>query len=90
MSDPYDFEPLIDVNEVARLFKFTPQHIRRLAERKIIPATKYGREWRFRRSDLNRSFHDACTGPKNIDVFSNLSATPPPVPSRPRGRPRND
>jgi excisionase family DNA binding protein len=90
VSEPFDFETLIDANEVARLFKFTPQHIRRLAERKIIPAARYGREWRFRRSDLNRAFQEACTGTKNVDMFSVPISPAPSASRRPRGRPRNN
>ncbi len=87
MSEPFDFEPLIDTQEVARLMKFTPQHIRRLAERKLIPAVRFGREWRFRRSDLDRAFREASM--TTVDVFSlPVSSTPDP-PRRSRGRPRN-
>lgn len=89
MSEPFDCEPFLDVNEVAKMFKFTPQHIRRLAERKIIPGAKYGKEWRFRRSDLLRSFRAACIGAKNVDVFSLPAAAPAIISKRPRGRPRD-
>jgi excisionase family DNA binding protein len=86
----FEFEELITTDEVAELFKFTPQHIRRLAERKIIPATRYGKEWRFRKSDLDRTFREAC----GIKPLAELETFPvirpePITPKRRRGRPTN-
>jgi excisionase family DNA binding protein len=83
-----EFEELIDTNEVAELFGFTPQHIRRLAEKKIIPAARYGREWRFRRSDLDRAFREA-SGIKPLPELETFPVVrPEPItPKRRRGRP---
>jgi excisionase family DNA binding protein len=85
---PFDFEELIDTNEVAELFGFTPQHIRRLADKKIIPAARFGKEWRFRRSDLDRAFREASSI-STLPVLETFAVIPPqPVrPRRPRGRP---
>jgi excisionase family DNA binding protein len=84
----FEFEELITTDEVAELFKFTPQHIRRLAERKLIPATRYGKEWRFRKSDLDRAFRQASA----ITTLPVLETFPvirpePVTPRRRRGRP---
>lgn len=93
MPDQQELEDFIDAHEVARILKFTPQHIRRLAEDKIIPGKKYGREWRFRRSDLLRSHMEACAGgsrSQDVEPFSMpAEIQPTPAPKRPRGRPRN-
>jgi hypothetical protein len=82
--------------DVARILKFTPQHIRRMAELKVIPARQYGKEWRFRRCDLIRAHVEGCgLRPKSQDIGSSSMptvASPPPGPAappkRPRGRPR--
>jgi excisionase family DNA binding protein len=83
---PFDFEELLTADEVAVIFKFTPQHIRRLATRKLIPAVQYGKVWRFRRSDLDRAFREASS---IMPVLETFPVVPPePVrPKRPRGRP---
>lgn len=84
----FDFEELLTADEVAELFKFTPQHIRRLATRKLIPAARFGKEWRFRRSDLDRAFREASS----ITTLPALETFPvirpePVTPKRGRGRP---
>jgi excisionase family DNA binding protein len=85
---PFDFEQLLTADEVAELFGFTPQHIRRLATRKIIPAARFGKEWRFRKSDLDRAFREASS----ITTLPVLETFPvirpePVTPRRRRGRP---
>ena len=84
----FDFEELLTADEVAELFKFTPQHIRRLATRKLIPAARFGKEWRFRRSDLDRAFREA-SGIKPLPELETFPVVrPEPVtPKRRRGRP---
>jgi excisionase family DNA binding protein len=84
---PFEFEELLTADEVAEIFKFSPQHIRRLATRKMIPAARFGKEWRFRRSDLDRAFREASS--ITLPVLETFPVVPPsPVrPRRPRGRP---
>jgi len=53
------------------------QHIRRLATRKLIPGARFGKEWRFRHSDLDRAFREAssiATLP-GVRDFSGAAAT---------------
>jgi excisionase family DNA binding protein len=85
---PFDFEELLTADEVAEIFQFTPQHIRRLATRKLIPGARFGKEWRFRRSDLDRAFREASSI-TTLPVLETFPVVPPePVrPKRPRGRP---
>jgi excisionase family DNA binding protein len=85
-GDPNEFEPFLDVNDVAKMLRFSGQHIRRLAEQKIIPAKKYGKEWRFLRSDLFRG-HKEMSGIRITEVPSVSVEQPTPAPRRPRGRP---
>ncbi len=89
MPDSQDFEPFMNVYEVAHLFKFTPQHIRRLAESKVLPGRKYGREWRFRRSDLLCAHIEAIGMKQAVDHFAMPEPAQTVPPRRPRGRPRN-
>jgi excisionase family DNA binding protein len=85
---PFEFEELLTADEVAEIFQFTPQHIRRLAARKLIPGARFGKEWRFRRSDLDRAFREASSI-ATLPLLETFPVVPPqPVrPKRPRGRP---
>jgi len=49
-----EFEPLLDVNEAARLLRIHPKTLRVKAGQGIIPGIQIGRAWRFRASMLNR------------------------------------
>ena len=56
MSDPkppHDPE-ILTLEEVARYLRLKPQTIYKWAQEKRIPAVKLGKEWRFRRSILDR------------------------------------
>ena len=55
MSDtkPPDHE-ILTLEEVARYLRLKPQTIYRWAQEKRIPAVKLGKEWRFRKSILDR------------------------------------
>ena len=56
MSDtklPQDHE-ILTLEEVARYLRLKPQTIYRWAQEKRIPAVKLGKEWRFRKSILDR------------------------------------
>jgi excisionase family DNA binding protein len=50
----FEFEPLLDVAEAAKLLRIHPKTLRVKAGRGIIPAVQIGRVWRFRASTLNR------------------------------------
>ena len=56
MSDtnlPQDHE-ILTLEEVAHYLRLKPQTIYRWAQEKRIPAVKLGKEWRFRKSILDR------------------------------------
>ena len=45
------------LEEVAEYLKLTPQTIYTWAQEKRIPAAKFGKEWRFKRSMINEWFN---------------------------------
>ena len=52
-NPPHDHE-ILTLEEVARYLRLKPQTIYKWAQEKRIPAVKLGKEWRFRRSVLDR------------------------------------
>ena len=52
-NPPYDHE-ILTLEEVALYLRLKPQTIYKWAQEKRIPAVKLGKEWRFRRSILDR------------------------------------
>lgn len=46
-------ERLMDTAEVARYLKVNPRTVTNMAERGELPASKVGRHWRFRKSDVD-------------------------------------
>jgi len=52
-SPPHDPE-ILTLEEVALYLRLKPQTIYKWAQEKRIPAVKLGKEWRFRRSILDR------------------------------------
>ncbi len=72
MSDttpPRDHE-ILTLEEVAHYLRLKPQTIYRWAQEKRIPAVKLGKEWRFRKSLLDRwldeQMHGGDTGPRHV------------------------
>jgi excisionase family DNA binding protein len=53
---------ILTIEEVAAYLRLTPQTIYRWAQEKRIPAVKLGKEWRFRRSVIDRWFDDQLLG----------------------------
>jgi excisionase family DNA binding protein len=53
---------ILTIEEVAAYLRLTPQTIYRWAQEKRIPAVKLGKEWRFRRSVIDRWFDDQLSG----------------------------
>ncbi len=47
-------DDIMTLEEVAAYLRLTPQTIYKWAQEKRIPAAKLGKEWRFRRSTLDR------------------------------------
>jgi excisionase family DNA binding protein len=53
---------ILTIDEVATYLRLTPQTIYRWAQEKRIPAVKLGKEWRFRRSVIDRWFDEQLLG----------------------------
>lgn len=53
---------ILTIDEVAAYLRLTPQTIYKWAQEKRIPAVKLGKEWRFRRSVIDRWFDDQLQG----------------------------
>jgi excisionase family DNA binding protein len=64
MSDASSFQEheILTLEEVARYLRLKPQTIYRWAQEKRIPAVKLGKEWRFRKSILDRWLDDQIDG----------------------------
>ncbi len=56
-NPPHDHE-ILTLEEVAHYLRLKPQTIYKWAQEKRIPAVKLGKEWRFRRSILDRWMND--------------------------------
>ena len=54
---------ILTIDEVARYLRLTPQTIYKWAQEKRIPAVKLGKEWRFRRSVIDKWFDDQVQWP---------------------------
>ena len=53
---------ILTLEEVAQYLRLKPQTIYKWAQEKKIPAVKLGKEWRFRRSILDRWLDDQMFG----------------------------
>jgi excisionase family DNA binding protein len=53
---------ILTIDEVAEYLRLTPQTIYKWAQEKRIPAVKLGKEWRFRRSVIDRWFDEQLLG----------------------------
>ncbi|MGH7751863.1 MAG: helix-turn-helix domain-containing protein [Gemmatimonadales bacterium] len=53
---------ILTIEEVAAYLRLTPQTIYKWAQEKRIPAVKLGKEWRFRKSILDRWIDDQILG----------------------------
>jgi excisionase family DNA binding protein len=53
---------ILTLEEVAAYLRLTPQTIYRWAQEKRIPAAKLGKEWRFRKSIIDRWLDEQITG----------------------------
>ena len=54
---------ILTIDEVAEYLRLTPQTISKWAQEKRIPAVKLGKEWRFRRSVIDKWFDDQLQWP---------------------------
>ena len=53
---------ILTIEEVANYLRLKPQTIYKWAQEKRIPAAKLGKEWRFRKSVIDRWFDDQMFG----------------------------
>ncbi len=54
---------ILTIDEVADYLRLTPQTIYKWAQERRIPAVKLGKEWRFRRSVIDKWFDDQVQWP---------------------------
>lgn len=57
---------ILTIDEVAEYLRLTPQTIYKWAQEKRIPAVKLGKEWRFRRSVIDKWFDDQVQWPATM------------------------
>jgi excisionase family DNA binding protein len=65
MTPPHGPAPgneILTLEEVAEYLRLTPQTIYKWAQERRIPAVKLGKEWRFRRSILDRWLDEQMVG----------------------------
>jgi excisionase family DNA binding protein len=62
---PPSFEPLLDLAEAAGLLRIHPQTLKKMAIRRVVPAIKVGRLWRFRASDLQEWIDSRVSSAEN-------------------------
>jgi excisionase family DNA binding protein len=56
-------DEILTIDEVAEYLHLSPQTIYKWAQERRIPAAKLGKEWRFRRSLIDRWLDDIMLGP---------------------------
>ena len=61
-SDAEPRHDILTLEEVADYLRLKPQTIYKWAQEKRIPAAKLGKEWRFRKSLIDRWLDDQLTG----------------------------
>ena len=57
---------ILTIDEVAQYLRLTPQTIYKWAQERRIPAVKLGKEWRFRRSVIDKWFDDQLQWPTPV------------------------
>lgn len=62
-NDRAGMSEILTIDEVAEYLRLTPQTIYKWAQEKRIPAVKLGKEWRFRRSVIDKWFDDQLQWP---------------------------
>lgn len=67
MSDPRPApeHEILTLEEVAHYLRLKPQTIYKWAQESRIPAAKIGKEWRFRRSVIDRWLDEQMFGPES-------------------------
>ncbi len=57
-AEPFPSTEILTIEEVAAYLRLKPQTIYKWAQEKRLPAVKLGKEWRFRRSIIDRWLDD--------------------------------
>jgi len=57
-DETFAFEPLLDVNEAAKLLLMHPKTLQALARAGAVPCVRMGKYWRFRASSLDAWFRN--------------------------------
>jgi len=71
---PHLDNEILTIEEVASYLRLKPQTIYKWAQEKRIPAAKLGKEWRFRRSVIDRWLDDQMF--EDGSAFSHLRENP--------------
>jgi len=68
-------EALMDTEEVARYLKVHVKTVMNLVERGDLRASKIGRHWRFRKSDVDEYFESRLNKPRTEDKPSSSTSS---------------
>jgi len=60
--EPLPGNEILTIEEVARYLRLTPQTIYKWAQERRIPAVKLGKEWRFRKTIIDRWLDEQILG----------------------------
>ncbi len=74
-AESADGHEILTLEEVARYLRLKPQTIYKWAQEKRIPAVKLGKEWRFRKSVIDRWLDERMLGEGS--GFGHLRGDPP-------------
>src|SRR3989454_419298 len=70
---------ILTIEEVAAYLRLTPQTIYKWAQEKRIPAAKLGKEWRFRKSIIDRWNPFLLSSESGFEHLKQETTDPPPV-----------
>jgi excisionase family DNA binding protein len=78
---PFLDNEILTIEEVAAYLRLTPQTIYKWAQEKRIPAAKLGKEWRFRKSIIDRWVDEQIlSSDSGFEHLKREPTDPPPVP----------
>jgi len=78
---PFLDNEILTIEEVATYLRLTPQTIYKWAQEKRIPAAKLGKEWRFRKSIIDRWLDERIlSSDSGFEYLRREPTDPPPVP----------
>ncbi len=78
---PFPDNEILTIEDVAAYLRLTPQTIYKWAQEKRIPAAKLGKEWRFRKSIVDRWLDEQILSSESgFEHLKQETTDPPPVP----------